>query len=310
MSRWPNLFLIGAPKCGTTAICDQLGQHPEIFVPENVEPHYFNTDFVGGPGRITDRESYFALYEGHPERFLCDRSTWYLYSKSAVENINNVVPDARVLVSIRNPLVIVRSLFHFKRFIGQEESYDIRTALENETRYLKDAESGKFLLQENYLYREAALFSDKLKKFFGVFGRSRVKVIEYDDFQSSHLDIMRDIYDFIGADPDFRPDNNPVNKTGIKRNRRFGEVIANLPGPLKAAAYCFPRPIRRNAYRLLARLNTSYKPTPPLPDDVAADLRAFFRDDVAALSDLLGRDFSFWLEDGQADQPQDQSAHG
>ena len=42
--RKPNLFILGAPKCGTTSIAYYLNQHPEIFVSPYKEPHYFNLD--------------------------------------------------------------------------------------------------------------------------------------------------------------------------------------------------------------------------------------------------------------------------
>src|SRR5260370_4635975 len=57
----PDFFIVGAPRCGTTALYSYLRQHPDVFLPEYKEPHYFNTDMESG-GATPDEEKYLAPF--------------------------------------------------------------------------------------------------------------------------------------------------------------------------------------------------------------------------------------------------------
>src|SRR5438445_6171777 len=103
--RKPNLFIIGAPKCGTTSLADWLRQHPAVFVPAGQnEPNFFNTDHVER-FRLTLAE-YERLFEaaGNHSKYVCEKSVWYLSSSEAVPNILEYAPAAKFIVCIRNPV--------------------------------------------------------------------------------------------------------------------------------------------------------------------------------------------------------------
>ena len=59
----PNFFIIGAPKCGTTALSEYLRSHPSVLISEPKEPHYFSTD-IDTRYAIRDLEGYRACYAG------------------------------------------------------------------------------------------------------------------------------------------------------------------------------------------------------------------------------------------------------
>src|SRR5881296_627147 len=61
IGRMPTFFIVGAPRCGTTALYSYLRQHPDVFLPDNKEPHFFNTDMNSG-GAIRDESEYLALF--------------------------------------------------------------------------------------------------------------------------------------------------------------------------------------------------------------------------------------------------------
>src|SRR5437667_5641216 len=102
--RLPNFFIVGAPRCGTTALYTYLRQHPDIFLPETKEPHYFNRDMNSG-GAIRDHKEYLSLFAGAQGRArVGEASVYYLSSAYAAREISKVCPGAKIIVMLRNPV--------------------------------------------------------------------------------------------------------------------------------------------------------------------------------------------------------------
>src|SRR5512141_2214266 len=96
--RQPDFFIVGAPKCGTTAMNGYLRQHPQIFMPERKDISYFGSDLKFGRSRIT-KEEYLSLFRNANGAFrIGESSVWYLYSKTAAEEIKSFAPSASIIV--------------------------------------------------------------------------------------------------------------------------------------------------------------------------------------------------------------------
>lgn len=108
----PNFFILGAPKCGTTSLARWLGTHPEIFMSQVKEPHYFSTDLANRS--VKSREQYDRLFSNVSDchRAVGEASTWYLYSRDAVPAIERELPNARYIVMSRDPVAMAHSLYH------------------------------------------------------------------------------------------------------------------------------------------------------------------------------------------------------
>lgn len=115
----PNLFIIGAPKCGTTSLSRWMGQHPEIYFCPKKEPHYFNTD---GMQTVKTLDEYERLFESATDthRVVAEGSTHYLYSSVAVPHILKYNPDAKFIVCLRNPVEMAPSLHSERLSWGRE----------------------------------------------------------------------------------------------------------------------------------------------------------------------------------------------
>src|SRR5690349_14743565 len=111
----PVFFIIGAPRCGTTALAGALRSHPQICFSIPKEPHYFTRLKPGwNLGRVL--VDYLPLYFKHwpgPGTMLADGSTSYLYSDQAIDAIQRCFPQARFIVMARNPLEMIPS-YHTK----------------------------------------------------------------------------------------------------------------------------------------------------------------------------------------------------
>lgn len=122
---FPNLFVIGAPKCGTTSLYYYLGQHRDVYVPTTKEPFYYNADLYCDPSVcIRDREAYLDLFSGAlNEKVLLDASVGYLYSREAPKRIAEDSPNAKFVVVLRNPTTMIHSL-HWQCLHSLNEEYD------------------------------------------------------------------------------------------------------------------------------------------------------------------------------------------
>ncbi|MCP2728272.1 sulfotransferase family protein [Limnofasciculus baicalensis] len=101
----PNLFVVGAPKCGTTSMHNYLGQHPEIFMSSPKELHYFSRDIDCFTGKIKELYNYLQLFDSAGNaKYIGESSPEYLYSEVASQQIKELCSDAKIIIMLRNPL--------------------------------------------------------------------------------------------------------------------------------------------------------------------------------------------------------------
>ncbi|RMH38483.1 MAG: hypothetical protein D6694_12295, partial [Gammaproteobacteria bacterium] len=125
-----NLFLVGGAKCGTTTLANWLGAQEGICFSRPKEPWFFSQNLQSLRMRqIQTMEWYqgcFAHYGG--ERYLADGSTSYLYDQSSISEILRYNPDAKFIISLRNPVDVARSLHKQMLYNGQESVLDFEQA--------------------------------------------------------------------------------------------------------------------------------------------------------------------------------------
>jgi hypothetical protein len=297
--RGPDFFIVGAPKCGTTAMTDYLGQHPEVGMCERKETQQFATDlhprFKRWDGRWSTQDEYRRLFKGVQDRKrLGEASVWYLYSSAAPREIKYFCPAADIIAMLRNPSEMLPSLH--SQFLVQAiepvESFERALALDEE-RERSGAPHG-FVPRS---YRSAAQYAEQLRRYIDVFGRDKVHVIIYDGFRDRTLDTYRATCEFLGVDPGFVPEIRVVNPNKRVRSRTLRNFQQRTPAPVRGVLHvATPRALRRKTGSIITRWNTSVEPREPVPDRVAKSLRPLVAREVSELRGLLGVDLSFWLE--------------
>lgn len=184
MSRIPNLFIVGAPKCGTTAMWSYLGKHPDIFA-AGKEYHFFGSDLAYRNQQRPDSQGYLAYFgQATDERYVLDASIGYLASKRAAGEIASYSPDSRIIAILRNPIDMMHSLHSELLFQGDEDVDDFAEALS-----LEEARQRGERIPEAcqsiwaLFYREVAHYSEQLIRYFDAVGRDRVHVVVFDDLK-------------------------------------------------------------------------------------------------------------------------------
>lgn len=128
----PNLFIVGAPKCGTTTIYHYLKNYSRVFFTETKEPHFFSSDLGFRPGNYKKTlSSYQNLYDSPPNTalYLGDASVFYLYSAEAASNIYFFNPYSKIICLLRQPAEAIYSMFTFCLRLGAETIEDFDKAL-------------------------------------------------------------------------------------------------------------------------------------------------------------------------------------
>lgn len=305
----PNLFLVGAPKCGTTSLYEYLRVHPQIYFPHDPnpapgtagvgywsskEPAFFCTDLdltldnpVRGP------RQYLNLYaDAGDSSWRGDASAFYLYSEVAAERIHAFCPEARILIALRPPLEQMRSLHNHLVRVSQEKEPVFHTAIRlGETgRHRSDLLARRTAGVVDYF--GIAHYAVQVERYLQQFGRSRVKVLLLEDLARHPAETYRSILDFLGVDiaftPMFRIHNGRGAESGVEA-LLYG--VHSMPGVRQAADLLFPYRIRR---RVVDALRSRRKSAIPQADPRDTALRERCRPDIERLATMIGRDLSHW----------------
>jgi len=294
--NWPNLFIIGAPKCGTTSLAQYLSAHPGIYFSPIKEPHYFTFD-MPGLREATDQASYQRLFSGAQSSAIYrgEASVFYLYSQAAVPNILQCSPNARLIVMVRNPIAMVQSLYAQQRLALAEDAPDFATAWRWQEERLDGKHRPPLCAEPGMLqYRQVAQLGAQVERLFATTSPEQRHVIVYDDFASDPARAYAGALRFLGLQPDGRTVFPKVNARSEVRSYWLQWMLyrRRWPASLRWAGRHVGL---HKVYELLRSLNMRQADKRVLAHDLLEELRTTFRDDVGRLSSLLGRDLSSWM---------------
>ena len=301
MAVTPNFFIVGAPKCGTTALYEYLRPHPSIFMPRHKEPHYFASD-LGTYPFIKTLADYQRLFDGARPQHLRvgEASVYYLRSTTAIANIRAFNPDAKLIAMFRNPVEMVHSLHSQLLYVAEENESDFETAWRLQERRrqgeaLPPGSRGGFLVQ----YFEVGRFGTQTQRMLSHFPRDQVKLILFDDFAASPQAVYDDVIAFLAIPHDGRSEFPRINESKRARLDWLRNFYRKPPAPLRSAFRGLKRAVGGGgsisaAARKLVALNTVKEERRPMSAAFREELVSAFRDEIALLSRLLERDLSHW----------------
>jgi sulfotransferase family protein len=291
--RKPDFFIVGAPRCGTTAMFLYLKQHPELFLPEVKEYLFFGTDLnprYHDPTSYTrNREKYLSLFAGvRGEKRVGDGTVLYIYSKRAAIEIKEFNPSAKIVIMMRNPADMLHSMHNQLVITCNEDIIDFKAALEAED----DRRGGRripkhLFLTELVLYKEWVKYAEHLEKYRAVFGKDNVHVIIFDDFVNNALNVFKETLRFLDVNEEFIPQMFAINSSRRIRSEKLQNRIN------KYARYV-STPLFARLRRLAEIYNTEADAKAQMDPGLRLQLQAEFLPEVERLSNLLGRDLTHW----------------
>ena len=291
MSRKPDFFIVGAARCGTTALFRYLAAHPAVFMPELKEPNYFCTDVQWHGDYVATLTEYEALFSTAPPHALTgEASVFYLYSKVAIGQIMAHNANAKIIVMLRNPVEAARSMHAYQWENELEDVGDFEQAW----RLQKPRLEGQHLpprspSPQGLQYGAFYCYAPQVRRLLGQAPRTQCLFLLFEEFFTEPSRQFARVLEFLGLPPDPARTAFPiVNRTNGMRSARLDRLLRHPPPALL--------PLRRAAHALgfhplhaLQLLNRVAGERPPLREAFRAELDEYFSGDVAELEQLLGR---------------------
>jgi hypothetical protein len=301
MDRWPNFFIIGAPKCGTTSLATWLADHQQIYMSPRKEARYFDRD-LRTRFRLTERQ-YLALFRGATEQHIAlgEATAWYLYSREAVPNIEREVPGSRYIVMIRNPVDMAYSLHEQMRLHGAEPEPDFEKAWDLGARRRMGKRAGWSLSEPRLLdYESVCRLGEQLERLYAAAPKHRILVIMLQDVgQGPRREYLR-VLGFLGVADDGRTEFAARNPAKAVRSQSLHYAFALLKkGERVVRQKLGLASTNSRILSLLKGANLKPRPRPAMAPDLRARLEASFAPDIARLERVLERDLSEWITSRQ-----------
>lgn len=263
----PTFIGIGAQRAGTTWAYNCLAEHPEVYMTQKKELHFFYVNYGRGlewyEQQFAGAEAYRARGEITPD---------YLYHEEALRNIAKDVPGVKLFVVLRSP--VDRAI---SQYALHKDKVDRRPFAEVAT---PDSE-----------FVDRGLYFKHLQKVHSLFPADRVKVLLYDDLERAPARFVAELYRYVGVDDAFRPPS-----LGTRYNRVVYPDLQKLLMRLKLG-WLIDAVKRTSVGERIRRGNSgSRREEGTVTDADVRRLAAWFRDDVRQLEQMLGRDLSHWLD--------------
>lgn len=172
MGSLPHFIIIGAMKAGTTTLFDRLGQVPGVTLPEVKEPHFFSSEDRWGRGV----DWYRSLFEGRPG-LTGEASADYADANTAAltaSRIYSVVPAARLIYALRDPVDRIRSHYRHEVLRAREKRTFLQALADPGNEYLAKSRYGAVLAAFRVVFPPDQILVYRLEDLdadIGVWGR-------------------------------------------------------------------------------------------------------------------------------------------
>jgi hypothetical protein len=303
----PDFLIIGAGKSGTTSLDKYLNQHPEIFIPKVKEPNFYgyeNTkleDFKGDIGEIlhfkgsvTTFDGYTALFkDAKPGQVKGETSNTYMYHPEAPERIKFYNPDIKLIAILRQPAGRLYSRYLHLARESRTPTKDFADCKDKASIWWKRND----LIKEGFYYKN-------LLPFYKLFPKENIRVFLYEELNDRPEAVLRDIYDFLSVNPDFKGDLSvKYNQSGIIKNRFLDSIYGQKGILTKLTKVVLPKggvqklKSSTAVQRVINTLRGKNLVKPKMDPDVRKWLtNDVYGDDIKNLQTLIEKDLTHWLK--------------
>ena len=264
----PTFVIAGAMRSGTTSLTRWLRGHPDVWMSPNKELHYFDTRWERGV-TVDEYRQDFAGWDHQPA--VGEATPNYVFHRDAMQRLTSVLPDARIVLSLRHPVDRAYSHYWARRSRGIEtRGFAEVVATEPEVPVTDD---GGLLARGRYL--------EQIQRMLHHLDREQLLVVLFDDLEAHPTETFVEVCDFIGVGRTSVPDEVGRAANGYRhfRSERVRQLSLRLPKSLGNA---------------VGHLNSRTEKYPTMDAPLRAALCEQFRPHNDALAEWLGRDLSAW----------------
>lgn len=301
--KLPDFLIVGAAKSGTSSLANYLNSHPQIFIPEEKELHFFLfandppiylKNHILGPVLIWKFEDYIKFFQSAKEEVLGEASVTYLYSRAyntVIKNIKKYHPNwqnLKIIIILRNPIDRAFSQYTTRLLNSESEPFSKAVQLWEERR--------KRNWSIAYDYLGFSYYFEPVKAYLDNFENTNVYLFE--DLKERPLWLIKDLFEFLGVDSSFVPPNlgKKYNVSGVPKSK-FHEFFYNAAikyNPFKPIVK--PLLTEHTKERITNKVKKYVLTKPQIDMETREYLKNIFRDDILKLQALIKRDLSHWLK--------------
>lgn len=278
--RLPDFLGIGAQRCATTWLFENLRDHPALYLPEAKELDFFSSaSYSGASSPVAEYRSVFS--GAIPGQKCGEISTEYLISREAPRRIRRLLGSVRLITLVRDPVERAFSSYSKRRRDGEwDRSFE------------------EFVAQNIDLCVKRGFYHRQIRRYLDFHPRERILIEVYDDIESSPERVLASIHGFLGVEhrtPEQMmawfnvgdPDPGLLARAAVKGR----DSVYAVPGGRWAVKALQRQPVVNRLLEGLFRNSRSV-----IPSDLARDLAGLYWEDVEGLSRLLERDLvDEWL---------------
>ena len=295
----PNFFIVGAPKCGTTALAEYLSSHPNIYMSRPKEPCFFAEEFQV---YIKTWSQYLSLFEETTEqhKIIGEASVHYLCSAQAIEKIYAYNPDAKIIAMVRNPVDLVYS-YHSQLLYNaeDEDESDFEKAWHLQPCRKQGLNLPKLCNNPEALqYKNIGNLGTQIEKLLAIFPSKQVKVIVFEDFKTSTKTVYEEVLSFLNLTSDKRDEFPKINANKKHKIALLGKLTEKPPKALLKGADFIKKHLGIQSFRIMPSIrqaNLEYFDRTPLRENFRTYLIAEFKEEVEKLSRILNKDLNIWM---------------
>lgn len=289
----PHFLIIGAPKCGTTALHNYLSQHPDVSMSPK-EIHFFGQDL----GYKVERPSlpyYQSFFKAGKTNG--DASVWYLYSDSIYNELKDLGIKPKIIVLLRNPIEVCYALHSQNIIDANEDIADFSKALDLEEKRIQGNSLPKNVdPPRTVYYKQTADFLPRIQKLLAEVNEQSVFIGLQETFKKAPLDFMRKIESFLEL-PHFSGYNfEKVNENKKVKNQSIHQLIKK-PGSFKTKVFRTLVPSKKARVWLVGKIynaNVEKANRNKLEDGLSEDLKKYFEPNLKALNKIITPDIKHW----------------
>lgn len=290
----PHFIIIGAPKCGTTALWHFLNQHENVCMSKNKEPKFFTAikgsmeKKITGDGPRTSGNNnkgytwYSSLFEDcKPGQLTGEASTVYFANEDAADLIYKHNKDIKLILMLRHPVKRLYSHYWQEHKLGFDFPSFTEMYKEGHPRYR--------------YYNRISHYKQNLTRYFNYFNKDQIKIIIQEEFHTDPQKHMNEVYDYLNLNSAIINTNERVNEQVTPKNKNVAFVLMYLKS-LKLSRF-LPKSIdnrlKKTGIKLIKK-NVKPFSYESISDELYNTLSKEFLPDIDFVESVLGRRINFW----------------
>ena len=190
--KWPNFFIVGTAKAGTTSFYEYLKHIPGVFMPARKEPYFFVNEVLrkDTTNPASTKKEYLNLFKNVKDEVAIGESSLYLWYPESASRIYEVVPRARIIIILRNP--IERAFSHHTMSLRDRlaEGSFHEALMTQRSRIEKNNRNVPHFLKLSFYF-------DDVKRFIDIFGKDQVKIILFENFAKDEKKTLKQVLQFL-----------------------------------------------------------------------------------------------------------------